>query len=43
MALFEEYPQFDDYDDIFVENEEKWTEQIAHYVDENIEKFAKVE
>ena len=38
MALFEKYPQFDDYDDMFVENEERWTEQVAHYVDENIEK-----
>jgi len=28
---------------MFVENEEMWTEQIAHYVDENIEKFATVE
>ena len=43
MALFEQYPQFDDYDDMFIENEERWTEQIAHYVDENIERFAKVE
>lgn len=43
MALFEQYPQFDDYDDMFIENEERWTEQIAHYVDGNFEKFAKVE
>ena len=43
MALFEKYPQFDDYDDIFVENEERWTEQVAHYVDENIEKFVVIE
>lgn len=43
MALFERFPQFDDYDDMFVENEEKYTEQIAHYIDENIEKFATVE
>ena len=42
MALFEQYPQFDDYDDMFVENEERWTDQIAHYVDENIEKFATI-
>jgi hypothetical protein len=40
MALFEQYPQFDDYDDMFIENEESWTEQIARYVDNNIEKFA---
>ena len=43
MALFEKYPQFDDYDDMFVENEERWTEQVAHYVDENIEKFVVIE
>ena len=40
MALFEQHPQFDDYDDMFVENEERWTEQIAHYVDEHLEQFA---
>ena len=43
MALFEQHPEFDDYDDRFIENEEQWTEQIAHYVDNNIEKFARVE
>ena len=42
MALFERFPQFDDYDDWFVENEESLTEQVARYVDENIEKFAQI-
>lgn len=42
MALFEQYPQFDDYDDKFVETEEEWTEQIAHYIDDNLEKFATI-
>ena len=42
MALFEQFPAFDDLDDEFVENEEQWTEHIAHYIDENIEKFAKI-
>ena len=42
MAMFEQYPEFDDYDDGFVENEERWTEDIAHYIDSNIEKFAKI-
>lgn len=42
MALFEQYPQFDDYDDRFVETEEEWTEQIAHYIDDNLEKFATI-
>lgn len=40
MALFEQFPEFDDLDDLFVENEEKYTEQIARYIDENIERFA---
>ena len=43
MALFEQYPQFDDYDDFFIEHEEEWTEQIARYIDEHIEQFATVE
>ena len=42
MALFERFPQFDDYDDWFIENEEELTSQIAHYVDENIDKFATI-
>ena len=42
MALFEQYPEFDDLDDEFVEQEETWTEQIAHYIDEHIERFATV-
>ena len=43
MAMFEQYPEFDDYDDEFVENEEEWTEAVAHYVDEHIEQFATIE
>ena len=43
MAMFEQYPEFDDYDDEFVENEETWTETVAHYVDEHIEDFVIVE
>ena len=42
MALFEQYPEFDDLDDQFVENEEEYTQQVARYIDENIEKFAYV-
>ena len=42
MALYEKHPEFDDYDDYFIENEERWTEQIAHYVDENLEQFATI-
>lgn len=43
MALFEQYPEFDNYDDEFVENEELWTEMVATYVDGHIEDFAAVE
>ena len=43
MALFEQFPEFDDYDDEFVENEEEWTEAVARYVDEHIGDFAVVE
>ena len=43
MALFEQFPEFDDFDDEFVEQEEAWTEQIARYIDEHIENFAKIE
>ena len=42
MALFEQFPEFDDMDDEFVEREEAWTEQIARYIDEHIDKFAKI-
>ena len=43
MALYERFPQFDNYDDWFIENEEEMTEHIARYVDEHIEQFAVVE
>lgn len=43
MALFEQFPEFDDMDDLFVEQEEAWTEQIARYIDEHIEKFATIQ
>lgn len=42
MALFEKYPDFDDLDDQFVENEEHWVGEIARYIDEHIECFATV-
>ncbi len=42
MAMFERFPEFDDLDDQFVENEEAWTEAIAHYIDDNLDKFATV-
>ena len=42
MALFEQYPEFDDLDDLFVEQEEVWTEQIARYIDKHLDRFATV-
>lgn len=43
MALFEQFPDFDDLDDQFVEYEEEWTEDIAHHVDDHLERFATIE
>ena len=43
MALFERYPEFDDLDDLFVENEEEWTDDIAHYIDDHLDKFATIQ
>lgn len=42
MAMFEQYPEFDELDDKFVENEEEWVAKIAYYVDEHIDRFAEV-
>lgn len=42
MAMFEQYPEFDDLDDKFVENEERWVEEIAHYIDGHIDRFAEI-
>lgn len=42
MALFERFSEFDEYDDQFVESEEQWTDDIAHYIDDNLEKFATI-
>lgn len=42
MALFEQYPQFDDLDDEFVEEEENITSAVAHYVDEHMSQFLSI-
>lgn len=42
MALFEQFPCFDDIDDTFVENEEQFTSQVAEYIDNNIDKFGEI-
>ena len=31
MALFEQYPEADDFDDTFIENEEDITRQVLDY------------
>ena len=43
MALFEQFGEFDDFDDKFIEEEEQWTARIAYYIDEHIEQFATIE
>jgi hypothetical protein len=43
MALFEQFSDFDDLDDDFVEHEEEWTALIAEYIDQHIENFATIE
>ena len=43
MAMFEQYSDFDDYDDEFVENEEAWTAAVAQYVDNHIDDFVIIE
>lgn len=42
MALFEQLPEFDEYDDEFVENEEEWTTAVAYYIDEHLSRFATI-
>lgn len=43
MALFEQYPEFDDLDDEFIECEEGVTEFVARYIDEHIDNFAVID
>lgn len=42
MAMYEQYEQFDELEEKFMEIEEEETAIIAHYVDEHIEDFAEV-
>lgn len=42
MALFEQYPMFDDLDDAFVEMEEEVTALVARYIDGHLDNFAEV-
>lgn len=42
MALFEQYPAFDELDDTFVEDEEEITAAVACYVDDHLEQFVTI-
>ena len=42
MALFEQFAEFDEIDDRFVECEEAFTDSVAHYVDEHLDRFCTV-
>lgn len=42
MALYEKMDVFEDFDDEFVSNEELWTEMVARYLDENLDKFVTI-
>lgn len=42
MALYEQLPAFEDFDDEFVTNEEQWSDQVASYVDEHLIEFIKI-
>lgn len=42
MALYEEHPDYDDYDDDFVVREEEYVAAVAAYIDGHIGSFARV-
>ncbi len=42
MALYEQFPEFDDLDDAFLEREEDITCRIATYVDEHLHDFVEI-
>ncbi|MDO4715036.1 MAG: DMP19 family protein [Bacteroidales bacterium] len=42
MALFEQYPDFDDLDDRFIESEEYYMQLVAEYIDQHLEHFVQV-
>lgn len=39
MALYEQFPQFDTFDDDFVEEEQRWSDMVAYYVDDHLTDF----
>ena len=42
MALYEQYEEFDELDDSFIEMEEVVTDLVAHYIDEHLSGFVTV-
>ncbi|MDY4568347.1 MAG: DMP19 family protein [Alloprevotella sp.] len=42
MALFEQFPQFDDLDDEFIEEEENICHAVGQYVADHLERFVEV-
>ncbi|SHE56812.1 protein of unknown function [Bacteroides luti] len=42
MAMYEQYEEFDDLEEEFLENEEEITSIIAGYIDEHLEEFANI-
>lgn len=42
MALYEQFPEFDDLDDEFITNEETITAQVAHYLDDHLLDFVEI-
>ena len=42
MALYEQFPAFDDLDDEFMENEENYTGLVAYYLDEHLDDFIEI-
>ena len=42
MAMYEQYEEFDDLEEQFMDMEEEVTEQVARYVDEHLDQFADI-
>lgn len=42
MALYEQFPEFDDLDDEFIANEEETTALVAHYLDDHLLDFVDI-
>lgn len=42
MALYEQYPAFEDLDDEFMENEEDYTGLVAYHLDQHLQDFIEI-